>query len=234
MAVESLNHTGTVQVDTQPKPHQLNNPLEDIIRQVPQVSIRTPHFLTMYSLILAESRTSQPHNPPQNGPLPFFVAGQANQPSQQLPHFPPNDPRSRTPSGSNPLASKNPYNPRPESTYDNPQELSTSQYATPTTETRLQNYPTPKPAHSHQQPPRDESYSPPVFSTSDDNLGHPHPPPQQQHQHQQQGQTGYPVHQVGAGYQAYHAPAPQQQQQQPQHKPGYPTGVGGNANEFYR
>ena len=183
------------------------------------------------------------HNPPQNGPQPFVVAGQAAQPSSQGQlHFLPTDPRSRTPSGSSkhPPQPSDPYHPSPESTYANPQELGPS--ATPTIETRPQTYPSPKPAHAHAQhgPSVDDEY----YSAEDEST---HPHPQQQ---QQQAQPSYPSlpytqlppsgtpipnHGYPPGtYQAYHAPAAQQQHPLPGPKPSYPPGGGGNPSDFYR
>lgn len=198
---------------------------------------------------------TQNQNPPQNGPLPFFVAGQSNQPpSQQQPHYRPNDPRSRNTSGNQAPLSSDPYHHRPQSTYDNPQELGTSHYASPTDQARPQSYPPP-----HQARPQNDDYSPSVYSPADGDVGQ--QPPQQQQQQQYQpytqgppqsqqqqpphqsasqapspnlGPTPYPVLNTGppagVGYQAYHAPPSQQQQQQP----GQVANAGGDPNDFYR
>lgn len=189
---------------------------------------------------------AQVHNPPQNGPQPFFVAGQSAKPSSQGPlHFLPTDPRSRTPSGSSKHQAQpsDPYHPRPESTYANPQELGPS--ATPTTEAHPQTYPSPKPAHAHHPPPVDDE----LYSADDEPIN-PYPLQQQQQQAQPpysstpyiqippQGQQkpgpppnpGYPP----GTYQAYHAPGAQQQHPLPGPKPSYPPGGEGNPNDFYR
>lgn len=175
---------------------------------------------------------AQAHNPP---PQPFFAAGQAAQPSSQPLHFLPTDPRSRTPSGSSktPPQPSDPYHPRPESTYANPQELGPS--ATPTTETRPQTFPNPKPAHAHHSSVDDELYS------ADDEPIFTHPPPNQQQAQPPYPSTPYtqvprapsPGYPPGT-YQAYHAPAAQQQHPPPGPKPSYPPGAGGNPNDFYR
>lgn len=196
---------------------------------------------------------SAPQNAPQNGPLPFFVVGQSNQPpSQQQSHYPPNDTRSRNASGNQVPTSSDPYHHRPQSTYDNPQELGTSQYASPT-EARPQSYPPP-----HQPRPEKDDYSPSVYSPADGEVAQ-QPPQQQQQQYQpyspgpQQSQQQNPPHQsaprapspnpgptpypvlntgppAGVGYQAYHAPPSQKQQQQQ----GYVANAGGDPNDFYR
>ncbi|KAL9002613.1 MAG: hypothetical protein Q9188_004468 [Gyalolechia gomerana] len=143
-----------------------------------------------------ESQTPQPQNPPQNGPLPFTYGGQ--QPSVPTPQapYPSNDPRGRTPSASQPPPSSNPYEHRPQSTYDNPQELSTNSYASPT-DGRPQGYP--------QQP--NAEYSPSVYTPGVDDP----PPPQQSYASHQQP---YPQ-----------GPPPQQQQQQQQQQPYGPGSV---------
>lgn len=178
---------------------------------------------------------AQVHNPPQNGPQPFFVAGQAAQPSSQGPlHFLPTDPRSRTPSASSKHQTQpsDPYHPRPESTYANPQELGPS--ATPTTETRPQTYPSPKPAYANHPPSVDDD-----LYSADDEPTNPHPPQQQppypstsyiQIPPPGAPNPGYPP----GTYQAYHAPGAQQQHPLPGPKPSYSPGGGGNPNDFYR
>ncbi|KAL8941330.1 MAG: hypothetical protein Q9216_002315 [Gyalolechia sp. 2 TL-2023] len=150
-----------------------------------------------------DSRTPQLQNPPQNGPLPFSYGGQQPSiPAQQAP-YPSNDPRGRTPSASQPPPSSNPYEHRPQSTYDNPQELSTNSYASPT-DGRPQGYP--------QQPNAD--YSPSIYTPSGDE-----PPPPQQSQYALPPQQSYPPHQQP--YQQGLPPQqPQQQQQQQPYGPG--------------
>lgn len=251
MGVKDSHNMDTVLVGIHPKAPQHNNPPADITRQVHQVGLLARLAPSDLSLMIADSRTPQSVNPPQNGPLPFFVAGQSNQPpSQQQSHYPPNDPRSRNASGNQAPPSSDPYHHRPQSTYENPQELGTSQYASPT-EARPQSYPPP-----HQSRPQNDDYSPSVYSPGDGDVGQ--QPPQQQYQPYTQGppqsqQQQHPPHQstpqapspnlgptpypvlntgppAGVGYQAYHAPP----SQQPQQQPGYVANAGGDPNDFYR
>ena len=214
-------------------------------------------------LISSDSRTPEPYNAPQTGPAPFYVAGQANaaaaaQQQQQAPYpqlpYPSNDPRSRIPSGGKAPPSSDPYHHRPQSTYDNPQELSTSTYASPT-EGHPQSFP--HQVQPQSQNPNNNDYSPSVYSATDNQNHQFHggqqpfnqaPPIQQQQQQQQQAapppnhqppqvsspnlqQNAYPIPGSGpppGGYQAYQAPRPQQQ--------GYAAaaGAGVNPNDFYR
>ncbi|KAL9119861.1 MAG: hypothetical protein Q9187_003580 [Circinaria calcarea] len=190
-----------------------------------------------------DSRTPQPHNPPQNGPAPFYVAGQANLQQQrpQQSQYPHQDPRNRTPSGSRPPPQTEPYHHRPQSTYDHPQELGTSSYASPI-EPRPQSYPPQFQPHIQAQ---GADYSPSVYSSDDapsqqqyhgnqQPFGQAPPPQQPAHPPPQAPspklQSPYPVLNSGppAGpYQAYQPP--------PQAPPqGYVGGAGSNPNDFYR
>ncbi|MCJ1259918.1 ESCRT-0 subunit protein hse1 [Lignoscripta atroalba] len=185
------------------------------------------------------SRTPQPQIPPQNGPTPFYVVGQANAQQPQQPQYPTHDPRDRTSSGTRPAQPSDPYHHRPQSTYDNPQELGTSSYSSPT-DTRPQSY---QPPLKPQQAANNE-YSPSVYSPDDPPLqqqyhGNQQPfsqgPPPQQPTHQPPQapmpsmQNPYPVLNSApppVSYQAYQPPKPQQQ--------GYAAGGGNNPNDFYR
>ncbi|KAL8807767.1 MAG: hypothetical protein Q9200_004539, partial [Gallowayella weberi] len=207
-----------------------------------------------YSPVPPESRTPQPQNLPPNGPLPFSYSGQQpSQPPLQTP-YPSHDPRNRTASASQAPPPSNPYDHRPQSTYDNPQELSTSSYASPS-ESRPQGYPP-------QQP--NTEYSPSVYTPGGDDP----PPPQQQSQYPPQ--QPYPQHQPsylqGAPPEQPYGSAPPPQQPPPQkaaqapgstshqssspypvlnsgppagaflpyREPGYAAdGTGGNPNDFY-
>ncbi|MCJ1452306.1 ESCRT-0 subunit protein hse1 [Mycoblastus sanguinarius] len=213
------------------------------------------------------SHTPKPQYPPQNGPQPFAYAGQAPPSQQQQPQYPPNDPRNRTPSGNQPAPAPAPtpssdqYNHRPQSTYDNPQELSTSSYASPT-DGRPQSYP----PHLQQSQPQNE-YSPSLYSPTDGE-----PPQQHQASQSQYGAQQAPYPQGAAPPSQHHQPqyAPYQQdpppsqpppqapspnlgqnpypvlnsgppsggyqayQPQPQHQPGHVAEAGGNPNDFYR
>ncbi len=113
-------------------------------------------------LTMTDSRTPKPQYPPQNGPQPFSYAGQAppSQPQQQQ-QYPPHDPHTRIPSSIQRPTSSDPYSHRPQSTYDNPQELSSSSYASPT-DTRPQKYP----PHIQQSEPEGD-YSPSLHSPID-------------------------------------------------------------------
>ncbi|KAL9041384.1 MAG: hypothetical protein Q9180_001312, partial [Flavoplaca navasiana] len=155
-----------------------------------------------YSPVPPESRTPQPHNPPSNGPMPFSYGQQPSQPPSQTP-YPPADPRNRTPSASQAPPPSNPYDHRPQSTYDNPQELSTSSYASPS-DSRPQRYP---PQQPYQQQQQTVEYSPSVYTPG----GNDEPPPPPQQQQQQQPQQTYPQHQPPYPQ----GPTPQQPQQQP-------------------
>ncbi|KAL8759533.1 MAG: hypothetical protein Q9184_003579, partial [Pyrenodesmia sp. 2 TL-2023] len=168
-----------------------------------------------------DPRTPQPQNTPQNGPRPFsYTQGghglsQPAQPTQQVP-YPSHDPRGRTPSASQAAPSSNPYEHRPQSTYDNPQELSTQSYASPTDALRPQGgYPQPpQPQH-----PANADYSPSIYTPGGgaDELP---PPSQSQTQYpppQAQQQQAYPPHS-----QAHYPPqqgVPPQHQQLPAQKP---------------
>ncbi|KAA6413585.1 MAG: SH3 domain [Lasallia pustulata] len=193
----------------------------------------------------ADSRIPEPYNAPQNGPAPFYVIGQGNvaqQSSQQgqypQPAYPSNDPRSRIPSGGKPPPPSDPYHHRPQSTYDNPQELSTSTYASPT-EGPPQSFPRANP---------NPDYSPTVYSGPDHQNHQYHggqqpfsqapatqqqqAPPSHQPPHAPSPslqQTPYPPPSSGpppGGYQAYQAPRPQQQ--------GHVAAAGANPSDFYR
>ncbi|KAI4273444.1 MAG: hypothetical protein L6R38_006336 [Xanthoria sp. 2 TBL-2021] len=155
-----------------------------------------------YSPVPPESRTPQPHNPPLNGPLPFSYGQQPSQPPSQPPYSTA-DPRNRTPSASQAPPPSNPYDHRPQSTYDNPQELSTSSYASPS-DGRPQGYPPQQPYQQQQT----TDYSPSVYTPGGDE---PVPPQQQQHPPQQPYSQHQPPYPQG--------PPPQQSQQQP-----YPSG----------
>ncbi|KAL8872427.1 MAG: hypothetical protein Q9174_001936 [Haloplaca sp. 1 TL-2023] len=167
-----------------------------------------------------DSRTPQPQNPPQNGPLQFsYSAQQPSQPPSQQTPYPSKDPRARTPSGTQAPPSSNPYEHRPQSTYDNPQELGTSSYASPT-DGRPQGYP-PQPHQIHQ--PSNE-YSPSVYTPE----GNEPPQPLQSHPHHPLHQQQHPQHQLPypqgpppQQQQPYGGNPGLQQQQQPppQHKP---------------
>ncbi|KAI4243058.1 MAG: hypothetical protein L6R40_003749 [Gallowayella cf. fulva] len=166
-----------------------------------------------YSPVPPESRTPQPQNLPQNGPLPFSYAGQqTSQPSSQTP-YPSHDPRIRTPSAPQVPPPSNPYEHRPQSTYDHPQELSTSSYASPS-DRPPQGYPP-----QQQQQPNSE-YSPSVYTPGGDEPPHAQPqqqsqyPPQQPYpQHQPPYTQGPPQQQSQQPYNS--GPQPQHQQQQP-------------------
>ncbi|KAL8961177.1 MAG: hypothetical protein Q9193_002228 [Seirophora villosa] len=159
-----------------------------------------------------DSRTPQPQNPPPNGPLPIHYSGQGGQvPSraaQQAP-YPSNDHRGRTPSASHPPPSSNPYEHRPLSTYDNPQELSTQSYGSPT-DIRPQGYPPQQQQQQQQQQhlPNTE-YSPSIYTPGGGEEPPPPPPNEPQYPPPQHQQPSYP-----------------QQQQQQQHQPSYPPPQG--------
>ncbi|MCJ1245258.1 ESCRT-0 subunit protein hse1 [Trapelia coarctata] len=122
------------------------------------------------SPIPQDTRPPQGQYLPQSGPQPFYVAGQI--PPQQLqPQYHPQDPRNRTPSGTRPPPTSEPYQHRPPSTYDHPQELGTSAYSSPTDGPRPQSYP---PQFAPQLQPQQSEYSPSVYSAED---RHTPPPP---------------------------------------------------------
>lgn len=184
----------------------------------------------------SDSVNPQPNNPPQNGPLPFFLAGQAaQQPPQQQPHYPPNDLRSRTPSGNQFPPSSDPYHHRPQSTFENPQELSTSQYATPTEPGRPQSYPPPHQASAHPLQPQPDDYSPSVYSSVEADLVHHHHSQTTQQQQQQHSYNQVPP----ATQPQQHAPPNQPPLQAPSPNPaqspypvlntGPPAGIGYHA-----
>ncbi|KAL8921735.1 MAG: hypothetical protein Q9172_003852 [Xanthocarpia lactea] len=159
-----------------------------------------------YSPVPPESRTPQPHNPLPNAPLSFTYGGQ--QPSQppSQPPYAAVDPRNRTPSASQAPPPSGPYDHRPQSTYDNPQELGTTSYASPS-DSRPQGYPLQQP----HQPQQNTEYSPSVYTPGGDE---PLPPPQQQQQ-QYPPQTPYPQNQP---------PYPQGPGAQPSQQPPYGSG----------
>ncbi|KAL8779450.1 MAG: hypothetical protein Q9213_006934 [Squamulea squamosa] len=217
-----------------------------------------------FSPVPPESRTPQPHNPPPNGPLPFTYGRQ--QPSQTPSQAPYSiaDPRNRTPSASQAPPPSNPYDHRPQSTYDNPQELSTSSYASPS-DSRPQGYP-PQPPHQQQQ--QSTEYSPSVYTPGGDEFAPPQqqqpqyppqqpypqhqppypqgPPPQQPYssapppQHQQQQQQPPPQNAPQAPANPNQSPypvlnsGPPQGAYQPYREPGYSVEGGGDPNNFYR
>ncbi|MCJ1230696.1 ESCRT-0 subunit protein hse1 [Toensbergia leucococca] len=203
-----------------------------------------------------DSRTPQPRPASQAPSSQFYPTNPNSQPppsqsQQQQPPYPhPTDPRPRIPSSSKPQ--QDPYSHRPQSTYDNPQELSTSTYASPT-DPRPQSQSFPPPSINPQsQPPISRLQSYPPSENNNPNGPHTQQQPhyhgsqqpfgqagQQQQQQQQQQQppqapspnlqTPYPVLNTGpppGGYVAYQAPRPQQQ--------GYTAEAGGNPNDFYR
>ncbi|KAL8675108.1 MAG: hypothetical protein Q9168_000479 [Polycauliona sp. 1 TL-2023] len=165
-----------------------------------------------YSPVPPESRTPQPHNLPQNGPLPFSYGQQPSQPPSQTP-YPTADPRHRTPSASQVPPPSNAYDHRPQSTYDNPQELSTSSYASPS-DSRPQGYPPQQPYQQQQT----TEYSPSIYTPGADEQVPPqqqqHPPPQSYPPHQTPYPQGPPPQQPQQ--QAYPSGPPPQQEQQPQ------------------
>ncbi|KAI4109768.1 MAG: hypothetical protein LQ339_001552 [Xanthoria mediterranea] len=155
-----------------------------------------------YSPVPPKSRTPQP---PPNGPLPFSYGPPPSQPPQQT-AYSTADLRNRTPSASQVPPPSNPYDHRPQSTYDNPQELSTSSYASPS-DGRPQGYPPQQPQPQPQQQ-QSVEYSPSVYTPGADEAV---APQQQQHP----SQPPYPQHQPPYAP----GPPPQQSQQQP-----YPSG----------
>ena len=183
-----------------------------------------------------QSTTPQPHNPPQNGPLPFTYA---NAPVGQRPQYPPNDPRNRNPSGSaqppqqqQQQPPSDPYGHRPQSPYDNPQELGTSSYHnTPTVDhqpSHLQQAAYPATHHAIANQRHSQEYSPSVYTPDDvpqNSQGIPPYQKQQQQPHQQQ-----PPYPPSAQIPSQPPPSqrqnfPPQQQQQPQashHPPSQP------------
>ncbi|KAK4694001.1 hypothetical protein P7C71_g3500, partial [Lecanoromycetidae sp. Uapishka_2] len=109
-----------------------------------------------------DSRTSKPQYPPQNAPQPFTYANTAP-PSQPL--------QGRVPSGGNPPPpSSDPYSHRPQSTYDNPQELSTTSFTSPSDNQPAHSYPT----HFQQAQSGQNEYSPSAYTPDE-----PHHQPQQ-------------------------------------------------------
>ncbi|MCJ1406282.1 ESCRT-0 subunit protein hse1 [Ptychographa xylographoides] len=207
-----------------------------------------------YSPNPPDGRPPQGQNAPQSGPAPFYLAGQSS--SQQIPQsqYPPQDPRNRIPTGNVPPPSGDPYHRRPQSTYDHPQELGTSSYASPTE--------APPQHQSHFQPQlqsQGSEYSPSIYSPDDAALAQQPPAstqyPQQYHGSQQPFGQGpppqsiqrppqasspgpqnpglpnpYPVLNSGpptGPYKAYQPPtAPQQH--------GYASGGANDPNDFYR
>ncbi|KAL9603840.1 MAG: hypothetical protein Q9219_000949 [cf. Caloplaca sp. 3 TL-2023] len=165
-----------------------------------------------------ESLTPQPQTLPQNGPVPFSYGGQQpSVPAQRVP-YPSNDPRGRTPSTSQTLPSSNPYEHRPQSTYDNPQELGTNSYTSPT-DGRPHGYP-----QQQQQPQPNTEYSPSIYTPGGDEPPAPqqsqYPPPQAYPHHQQQlYPQGLPPQQQQQQQQPYGPGSVLQHQQPPTHKP---------------
>ncbi|MDI1489769.1 MAG: signal transducing kinase of the PAK [Ramalina farinacea] len=162
-----------------------------------------------------DSRTPQPQMPPQNGPQPFIYGTQAQsfQQQQQPSQYPPQDPRNRVGSGSSQQPPPDPYgHHRPQSTYDNPQELSTSQYTSPP-DSRQNSFP----QHMQQAPQQSGDYSPSVYS-SEDQPPASHAPSAPQPSYQAP-QPPYPP-----GPSQSQAPPRQHQQQQQQHQPAYDQG----------
>ncbi|KAI9702847.1 MAG: ESCRT-0 subunit protein hse1 [Candelina mexicana] len=167
-------------------------------------------------------------SPPRNGPMPFHIAGQIK-PQEQQSSFQP-DQRNRTPSGTKPVAPADTYAPqqhRPQSTYDNPQELSTALYDSPI-DPRHNQYNPSYPSHTDgpypgsQQPqgggyPQISSQQPPAGPSSP-GLQNPYPVLN----------SGPPPSAPAGSYQGYQQGA------------RYPSGGGGgppngrDPNEFYR
>lgn len=207
--------------------------------------------------------TPQLQMPPQNGPQPFVYAGQAHPPQpQQQPPYPPGDARNRIPPTNQAPPTSNPYHHhRPTSTYDNPQELSTSSYASPT----IEGQPHPFPPHMQQAQQPGAPYSPSVYSPADGDV------PQQYGQQppaapygQSTQQPPYPSSAVpppGPSYEQTpppshavpHAVSPTQggsnayppplnagppggayQAYKPQQNPAYAGDPGSNPNDYYR
>ncbi|KAL9101890.1 MAG: hypothetical protein Q9163_002911 [Psora crenata] len=75
-------------------------------------------------------RPAQVQDPPRNGPRPF-VYGNSAPPAHQQASYPADDSRDRIPPSAPKPASDAHHSHRPQSTYDNPQELSTSSYTSP-------------------------------------------------------------------------------------------------------
>ncbi|KAI9709657.1 MAG: ESCRT-0 subunit protein hse1 [Candelaria pacifica] len=174
-------------------------------------------------------------SPPQTGPMPFHIGGQMKPQEQQISFQP--DARNRTPSGTKPVASADPYAPqqhRPQSTYENPQELSTATYDSPI-DPRHSQYPvqqngyTPSfPSHADgpypgsQQPqsggyPQAPSYQPPAAPSSP-SMQNPYPVLN----------SGPPPSAPSGSYQSY-----QQGGRYPSGGSGGPPN-GGDPNDFYR
>ncbi|KAG8532778.1 uncharacterized protein KY384_002656 [Bacidia gigantensis] len=151
-----------------------------------------------------DSRPQQSQQPPKTGPQPF-VYGNQQAPSQQQPNqYHPSDPRQRMGSGSSQHPPNDPYvQHRPQSTYENPQELSTSQYASPT-DNRQNAYPPHIQQQQAQQPSND--YSPSIYSP--DEAPHQQQQPPQVQQQFNAAQPPYPP-----------SSAPNQPSQRPQYPP---------------
>ena len=131
-------------------------------------------------------RPPQQQNPPRNDPQPFTYATQPNQSQQALPVQHLSEPQQRLPSGS----AQDPYGQhRPQSTYDNPQELSTSAYASPADSRPSQTYPPQFSAVQQQQQQQQDGYSPSVYSPDDVHQSQQLPP---QPQSTYGGQPPYP------------------------------------------
>ncbi|KAL8947474.1 MAG: hypothetical protein Q9222_006255 [Ikaeria aurantiellina] len=173
-----------------------------------------------------ESRTPQPQNPPP-GSFSYSGQQQSSQPPPQAP-YPSNDQHTRIPSTSQaPPPTSNPYEHRPQSTYENPQELSSSSYASPS-DGRAPGYP---PQQQQPQQPLNTEYSPSIYTPNSGEEPAPlqqsqsqYPPPhhQQSYPPQQHQQPPYPApqghltpqHQQQPFTSGPPPPPPSQQQQQ--------------------
>ncbi|KAI9795251.1 MAG: ESCRT-0 subunit protein hse1 [Piccolia ochrophora] len=146
-----------------------------------------------------------------------FRQGQARPSSIPPQHAAPGRASSGQPSKP-PDAAPGPYStqqhPRPQSTYDNPQELATSIYDSPTgPDSRPPNQHPSHPAYQHQQ---GTEYSPSVYSPSSP----PHAAPDNNNNNNATYTSSYPPYQQSAPHQAQQAPqtqslAPHQSQQAP-------------------
>ena len=162
------------------------------------------------------SRPSQSQNPPQNGPQPFVYSGQALPPQQQHSQHPSRDQRNRVSSSASQVQNppSNPYgHHHPQSTYENPQELSTSSYTSPV-DTRQNSHP----KHVQQTHQQSNDYSPSIYSPEES-----HPPQHQQHQQPpQQALPTQPLH--AAPQPPYPSAGPSSQQPPRQQYPPYEQG----------
>ena len=212
---------------------------------------RSPSGETL--LTSADPAAHQPSMPPQNGPQPFVYSGQAPPSQTQLP-YPSTESSNRIPSGSQPPPATGAYpQHRPQSTYDNPQELSS--YASPTDgQAQSQQYP---PHQPNLQPQPSAPYSPSVYSPSDADHGHHfnQPPP-----NQFAGQPSYPPPSAPQSHVGYESTPPPSiaapsgpppttssyppaasgppgggyQPYKPQQQPGYAGGAPSDPNDYYR